>query len=342
VTTLGIAQIGVIMHGLILVVLILHATLFAQRGLQRFLITLTMAPLIRVMSLTIPLLSFPIVYWYAIIGAPLLLAAFLVLRFTGFTATRVGLNLRALPWQLVVGLTGLIFGYIEYRILKPAPLIESLTWQQILLPALSLLIFTGFLEEFIFRGLIQRGAAGIIGRYSLLYVSVLFAVLHLGYHSIWDLIFVFTVAMFFGLVVIRTGSLFGVTLSHGLTNITLYLVIPFLIHASTNPVTSTHLPVAERTTQVIVRSIPDINAWLYGLDQNDTGTNGAIPQSRIIDAGQTMRPNWSFSDDEDMYSEDWRLRLSDHMVLIGGYSAQTMKGDYPGHNSFRSYYAKLE
>jgi membrane protease YdiL (CAAX protease family) len=190
------------------------------------------------MSLSIPLLNFPVIYWYAIIGIPLFLAAFFALHVTGFNADRIGLNGRSWPWQLMVGLTGLGFGYVEYMILRPEPLVNALTLQQIWFPALVLLIFTGFLEEIIFRGLIQRGALGTLGRYGLVYVAILFAILHLGYRSLLDVVFVFLVALFFGFVVNRTGSILGVTLSHGLTNISLYLLIPFLINAKVGPATT--------------------------------------------------------------------------------------------------------
>jgi len=240
ITTFASPQVGMILHGVILVALILHSAVFAHHGLQKFLITLTLAPLIRLMSLSLPLLQFPLIYWYALIGAPLLLAAFLVLRLTGFKADRIGLNLRHLPWQLAIGLTGVVFGFMEYIILHPSPLNKALSWQETLFPALILLIFTGFLEEFIFRGLIQRGAYGTVGHYGMLYVAVLFAVLHIGYRSLLDVVFVFAVGLFFGLSVIRTGSLLGVTISHGLTNIALYLVIPFLMSPVVNPVAGQH------------------------------------------------------------------------------------------------------
>lgn len=257
-TTLARPQIGLILHGVLLLVLILHAALFSQRAQQRFLMTLTLVPLIRLLSLSIPLLNFPPIYWYAVIGIPLLLAVFLVLRMTGFKASVIGMNVHALPWQLVVGMCGFGFGYLEYIILRPAPLIKALTWQQIWLPALILLVFTGFLEEIIFRGLVQRGAAGMLGRYGLIYVSVVFAVLHFGYRSILDVIFVFLVALFFGMVVARTGSLLGVTLAHGLTNIALYLIIPFLISPTTNPMADVHQSDMPTFSAPIIGAISDI------------------------------------------------------------------------------------
>jgi uncharacterized protein len=293
-TTLAIPQIGLILHGLLLVMLILHATLFARRGLQKFLITLTLAPLIRLMSLSLPLLNFPFIYWYALIGIPLMLAAFLVLRTTGFKADRIGLNMHKLPWQLVVGLTGLVLGFMEYIILRPNPLVEALTWQQILLPSLILLVFTGFLEELIFRGLIQRGAAGTVGHFGLLYVAILFAVLHLGYHSILDLIFVFVVALFFGLVVTRTGSLLGVTLSHGLTNITLYLIIPFLMNASANPIATIPQTGTDSTSIPLAWLVPDSNTKLMTLDNGDTGISHMNTQWGLFEVKVGARPNWVY------------------------------------------------
>lgn len=283
-TTLANPRVGLIFHGFILGALILHATLFAKHGLQKFLITMTLAPLIRLMSLSMPLLQFPFIYWYALIGAPLILAGFLVLRVTGYKADRIGLNMRALPWQLLIALTGIAFGFMEYLILKPTPLEGAQSWDQILMPAMILLIFTGFLEEFIFRGLIQRGALGTVGHYALVYVAVLFAVLHLGYRSLWDLVFVFAVGMFFGVVVLRTGSLLGVTLSHGLTNITLYLIIPLLMNASANPMAAKipNSTAPNSSSQVWV--MEPMNLGSASLDEDETRFNQIKIQPGIIES----------------------------------------------------------
>ncbi len=58
-------------------------------------------------------------------------------------------------------------------------------------------------------------------------MSLLFTVMHLGFLSLIDVVFVFLVALFFGRVVKKTGSLLGVTLAHGATNIILHLIAPF-------------------------------------------------------------------------------------------------------------------
>ncbi|MBI4302908.1 MAG: CPBP family intramembrane metalloprotease [Chloroflexi bacterium] len=228
-TTFYSVQVGVAAHSMVLVALILHASLVPDRPVHRLLLALSLAPLVRILSLAMPLWPFARIYWYIIIAAPLFAASFMVIRNLGLGRRELGLTFNKVPLQAVIALTGIPFGFMEYLILKPQSLIAQLTFDQIWLPAVILLIGTGFLEELIFRGLLQRVSLGILGgTRGLIYVSLLFAALHIGYKSGWDLLFVFAIAVFFSWVAKRTGSILGVTLSHGLTNIFLYLVAPFL------------------------------------------------------------------------------------------------------------------
>ena len=219
---------GLVLHGLLVLILVAHTALTWERPAYQFLLALTFAPLIRLLSLSLPMGRFPLVYWYLITSIPLFATVWMAMQRLGLDWGSVGINLRAWAVQLPVGLVGLLFGYMEYRILHPRPLATALTWQQIWLPALILLVSTGFAEELIFRGLMQRTTQDSLGRWSVPYVSLLFAVLHVGYKSLLDVIFVFVVAVFFGYIVHKTKSIVGVTLAHGLTNIVLFLVAPFL------------------------------------------------------------------------------------------------------------------
>ncbi len=284
VTALANPIIGLIMHGMILVTMILQAALASHYGEQKFLITLTLAPLIRVMSLSIPLVKFPAVYWYAMIGAPLFLAAFLILRMTGFDVNKIGINSRKLSWQLLIGASGIVLGYTEYLILRPTPLVQTFTWQQIWMPALILLIFTGLLEEFIFRGIIQRGAIGTVGRYGILYVAVLFAILHFGYKSVLDILFVFGVGLFFGEVVSRTGSIVGVTISHGLTNISLYLILPFLLNGSAKPAAIIPQPIDTAKQSSVVWHMPAKFIKIYEVSASSDKSNLITEQIPTYDS----------------------------------------------------------
>lgn len=223
-------NLGLILHAILLVALLVHAALTWESPLHRLLLPLTLAPLIRLLSLTLPLKAFPVLYyWYFIVSVPLFAAAFSVVRLLKLRAADLGLSLRYPLAQALVIFTGVIFGYAEYQIIRPTPLIGSLTLAEFWLPALILMVSTGFAEEFIFRGIMQKTAAEVIGKWAVVYTSALFAVLHIGYKSALDVLFVFVVALIFGWFRERTGSILGITLAHGWTNIFLFLLMPFLL-----------------------------------------------------------------------------------------------------------------
>lgn len=235
-TTLATVQIGLVGHGLALVALLLSAGLIADPKEQRIYLTLSFAPLIRLISLSLPMQGLPMIYWYLMVGFLVYIAIFFVIRYGRFSLKQSGLTARYWFLQLLFGLVGIGLGYLEYLILKPEPLVKEMTWAQLWFPALILLVFTGILEELVFRGLMQSAFAAKINRWlGMVLISVLFAVLHLGYQSLLDVIFVFGVAVVFGILTELTGSILGVSLAHGLTNITLFLVFPFIIGQGLQP-----------------------------------------------------------------------------------------------------------
>lgn len=220
-------RVGLVLHGALLMILLTHAALTWGSPGYRLLLSLAFAPLIRLLSLSMPLAGFPRIYWYFIVSVPLIIAALVAWRVMGFSRKEIGLNLNGLPIQVLVALTGMSLGYIEYRILSPDPLAQNLVWENLLLPALIMMFCTGFLEELIFRGMMQHAITRVLGvGWGVIYVSALFATLHIGYQSLPDVVFVFGVALFFGLVKAHTGSILGVTLAHGFTNILLFLTLP--------------------------------------------------------------------------------------------------------------------
>ncbi len=220
---------GVIGHAAIMAAVLVRSARIDDRVHQRLILSLALVPLVRVvdLSLSLSLIPVPTIGWFPIIYTPLIVAAVAVVRTSGYSWREVGLNFNLLPVQIGVASSGLLFGWVEYLILKPEAMITRLALAEAWPLALVLLAFTGFAEEFAFRGVLQRSATGVFGWQGIIYVSVLFAVLHMGFHSVLDVVFVFGVAMFFGWVVKKTGSILGVTLAHGLTNIMLFLVFPF-------------------------------------------------------------------------------------------------------------------
>jgi len=216
---------GVILHVVMLILLIVQAAL-SDDG--RFYLALILAPLIRLLSLVLPMSNIPMIFRYFAVSVPLFLAAFSVARLSGYRLRDIALSPGRWYIQLAIALVGLPMGTIEYLILRPQALVPAFQATGLVVPTLVLLVSTGFLEELIFRGIIQKAATDLMRRGgAILFVSLLFAAMHITHQSWPDLVYVFLVALFFGWAVFRTRSLTGVTLAHGLNNIILYLVLPF-------------------------------------------------------------------------------------------------------------------
>lgn len=222
-------RLGLLLHSLLLTGALIYGARCCDQPAHRFWMGVSLAPLIRLVSLSLPLRSVPLMYWYLIISVPLYVATFIVGRWILRTPwDQVGLHGRGLTLQVLMSFLGLPLGMLEYRILRPVPLISGWNPGEFLMAALILLISTGLIEELIFRGVMQQVAMETMGKQGVVYVSAVFAVLHIGHRSLTDVFFVFGVALLFGWFVQRTRSIVGVSLTHGLINIWLFLIAPFL------------------------------------------------------------------------------------------------------------------
>src|SRR2546426_784186 len=123
-------------------------------------------------------------------------------------------------------------GLLEFFILRPPPSqkwVPGITLGNLVLGGLAIFFATGLSEELIFRAiLLKRAVEGLGERAGLLYVTAIFASLHIFFLNGIDLVFVFAVGLFYGIVVLKTKNLWGVIVSHSLGNVILYLVAPFL------------------------------------------------------------------------------------------------------------------
>jgi membrane protease YdiL (CAAX protease family) len=219
---------GVILYFVILFLLVRGAAAVGKHRSHRLFLVLGLVPLMRIISLSVPLDEFSQIYWYLIISIPLLAGVFAVIRLLNLYPQEIGLNRGSFSVQGRIALTGIILGLIDYFILRPEPLALTFRFQDILVPAIILLLTTGLVEELMFRGVMQTVSEEELGSRAWIFIAVLFVVLQIGHLSALHFFFVLPVALFYGLMVKRTGSILGVSLSHGLLTIFLYLIFPFV------------------------------------------------------------------------------------------------------------------
>ena len=220
---------GLIMHTFILSALLINSSITHSAKFSYLLRSMMILPMIRLIGLTMPLMQVSELYWFPVIAVPLFGASFVLMRSQKLTRKNLGLVLGNVPIQLTIALSGAVLGFTEYLILKPQALISTFSLETVLFGSVILIIATGFAEELLFRGILQKNAEKILGKmFGLLYVSILFTALHIGWNSVLDLLFVFCVALFYGYSFQKTGSIFGITLSHGISNTFLFLIMPFI------------------------------------------------------------------------------------------------------------------
>ena len=157
----------------------------------------------------------------------MLIAAAAVIRLEGLKLSDIGLTAGNPKVQFAIIFTGIPFGIAEYFILKPAAFAINFSIFNFILLSLGFIVATGFTEELVFRGVFQNSAIKAFGKKAgLVAVAMVFAALHIGWLKWFDVVFVFVIGLFFGILALKTRSIAGVSLSHGLTNVFLFLVMP--------------------------------------------------------------------------------------------------------------------
>lgn len=140
---------------------------------------------------------------------------------------------KLLKYALIGILLGMPLGTVEYLVLRTAPAFPSFEVKYFLRDAVYMIGFVGLGEELLFRGLIQSDLMASFGyKWGLLGASFMFAVMHLTWRSVPEIGFVFVAALVLGAIYHKTKSLTAPIVIHGVNNIMLVAVWPYVLHLS--------------------------------------------------------------------------------------------------------------
>ena len=141
-----------------------------------------------------------------------------------------GFSKQKLLRYLLIGLAiGIPLGTLEYLILTPAPAFPSFEVKYLLRDMAYMFLFVAIAEEVLFRALIQRDLVAAFGwKWALFGASAIFAVMHLTWRSIPELGFVFLAGLILGALYLRTKSLIAPIIAHGINNVMLVAVMPYI------------------------------------------------------------------------------------------------------------------
>lgn len=223
-------EVGIGFYSMVLFIILAHSAIAESKKLSEFLGALTIVPLIGILRLSVPLEPFSYILWFLVISIPIFIATFVCIYVQGLTLRDVGLTLpklKRIPIEVGIIFAVIPFGFIEYYIIKPAPLISELSITPMIVAMIIFVVCTGFLEELLFRGLLQHNAKNMIGSWGILLVTLIYATMYVTNLSILDVFLAFVIGGLYSIVVEKTGSLLGVSISHGVLNFILFIIAPF-------------------------------------------------------------------------------------------------------------------
>lgn len=165
--------------------------------------------------------------WLPLLYVPLLPGIYLVGRRQDAVQLTAGWRAGALllPVSLILGV---VLGEIEYSLHTPGALVPDWNVLYLLLVGVAMFVFTGFVEELLFRGLLQQSLEQHVGLWAAVIVtSLVFASMHATYTAEM-VVFAFVVSVLLGLIYAVTDSLLVVTTIRGTLNVVVYSVAPIL------------------------------------------------------------------------------------------------------------------
>ncbi|MDH7597866.1 MAG: CPBP family intramembrane metalloprotease [Methanothrix sp.] len=221
---LGQMKAAIAVHALNIILLVSLAMIRSDRIYP----VVMMLSLFRILNVTMPVFFNLTLYSYATIYMPMLLPVFMIMREGIFDRQETGLTLRGFLTYLPLAIgSGFALGWGEYQVIRPEVLLPEVNPKNVLILAAVMILLVGFIEEFIFRSMLQNvmieRAGSIPG---LLITSVIFGFMHSGYHIPQELVYVSFAGAVFGVIFWSTRSLPVISVAHGVTNISLFLVVP--------------------------------------------------------------------------------------------------------------------
>ena len=221
---------GITLHVITLIALSVSSIWIDGTHVARSLQVLALLPVLRLLNISMPVFSEMTLYLYVYIYAPMLVPVFLVVRHQHITKEALGFHFskmkQYIPLSLVVGI---VIAQGENFTIHAGNLIPDLSVISLLKLSFIMIFFVGFMEEFVFRSLIQTRLSESFGSLKgLLLTSLLFGAMHSGYGTIYEIFYTFLAGLVIGYMFQRTNSFPLIMLTHGFVNIFLFGIIPLL------------------------------------------------------------------------------------------------------------------
>lgn len=227
---------GIAAHGLLLFALLNHTMLLGPEPgsgeplsvapTRTIIPILVLLPVLRMFTVAVPTREISTLFWYLVIGAPLLTAIVFVARYARFSPV----DSQIWEWSRAQGFFGALgvpLGILAYATFHEVPVVASRDIPYLLIGFAILLVCDGLLVELVFRALLQPRMCALYGeRRGIVGTAVLSGAFSAGAGSLFAMLFGFILGLVFGWWVSKHRSILGVSTAHGLIAIMTVLVLP--------------------------------------------------------------------------------------------------------------------
>jgi membrane protease YdiL (CAAX protease family) len=203
------------------------------------LLLLTLVPLTRLISLSLPRSDLSALAREALVSGTLLVALGAAVRLVAIdwtplrllpSAWRQGVRPgRAIAAQLLIALCGIPVGLLGDRVHRFHPLATPSQHLRLVAAVAILALLSAPVLELVFRWALQQVALELMGPRGLVLVSVLYAGMYAGTRSAGYVALMGAVALSLGSAVARTGSVWGAIAAHVLIDVGVLVVWPAVL-----------------------------------------------------------------------------------------------------------------
>jgi hypothetical protein len=221
---LGYPSQALMIHALNLIILTLSSVYINNKIYP----ALMLLPLFRLLNVAMPVFFNLTLYTYSFVYAPMFIPIYFLLKEGFIGRCQAGLTFKGFWYYLPLAVSvGFALGWGEYNVIHPQVLTPGTHIKDIMILIVTMIFFVGLVEEFIFRSSLQTVLEERIGpKAGLLTASIIFGFMHSGYQIPLELLYVSFAGAVFGLLFWLTKSLPIISLAHGVTNISLFLITP--------------------------------------------------------------------------------------------------------------------
>jgi uncharacterized protein len=219
------------MYALILLGLSFSIMFIQSKEIQKTYQAFLLLPILRLVDFSMPLFYeeklYNLIFIYGLLIIPVSIAA----TNQEFTSAELGITFKKIGRYIPLSiLLGFFLGVGEFTIVGKNPLIYYLSIFNLLILAVIMIFVVSFVEELIFRSILQNRLETVIGSTKAVVItSIIFGLMQSGYGNVYEFIYIFFVGVLLGYLFHRTRSLPLVTLIHGFMNVFFFGIIPLLL-----------------------------------------------------------------------------------------------------------------